>query len=96
MTYRRLSKEQFEELHEEFIRFLANQSITSEEWTKIKDTSPEVAEQELDVFSDLIWVDLTEKNLVNHFYKMESEVLLNFLPAEWSSLLQASPATRKK
>uniref|UniRef100_UPI00404AC545 DUF6495 family protein n=1 Tax=Gelidibacter sp. TaxID=2018083 RepID=UPI00404AC545 len=55
MKYTRLTKEQFEELHQEFINFLATQSITGEEWTQIKQEQPEVAEQELDVFSDLVW-----------------------------------------
>ncbi|MBL7559835.1 hypothetical protein JAO71_08470 [Olleya sp. YSTF-M6] len=55
MKYSRLTKEQFEELHQEFINFLATQSITAEEWATIKTKQPEVAEQELDVFSDLVW-----------------------------------------
>ncbi len=55
MKYTRLTKQQLEELHQEFINFLATQSITSEEWTKLKEENPKVAEEELDVFSDLIW-----------------------------------------
>lgn len=55
MKYTRLTKEQFEELHKEFINFLATQSITAKEWDEIKANKPEVAEQELDVFSDLVW-----------------------------------------
>jgi cag pathogenicity island protein 24 len=55
MKYTRLSKEQLEELHSEFINFLATQSITGEEWDRIKHDQPEVAEQEIDTFSDLIW-----------------------------------------
>ena len=55
MKYSRLTKEQFEELHKEFINFLATQSVTSNEWQDIKDNKPELAEQELDVFSDLVW-----------------------------------------
>lgn len=55
MKYRRLSKEQFEELHKEFINFLATQSITVSEWKLLKEKKPEVAEAELDVFSDLVW-----------------------------------------
>ncbi len=55
MTYARLTKEQFEELNQEFINFLATQSIDAKEWQTIKETKPEVAEQELDVFSDLVW-----------------------------------------
>ncbi|MBJ7881756.1 DUF6495 family protein [Gelidibacter salicanalis] len=55
MKYTRLTKEQFEELHQEFINFLATQTITADEWTAIKANTPEVAEEELDIFSDLIW-----------------------------------------
>lgn len=55
MKYTRLTKEQFEELHQEFINFLATQSITADEWADIKANKPEVAEEELDVFSDLVW-----------------------------------------
>ena len=55
MKYSRLTKEQFEELHKEFINFLATQSITAEEWNTIKTDKPELAEQEMDVFSDLVW-----------------------------------------
>lgn len=44
-----------EELHQEFINFLATQSITAEEWDTIKKNKPQVAEEELDVFSDLVW-----------------------------------------
>jgi hypothetical protein len=55
MKYTRLTKEQFQELHNEFINVLATQSITADEWTEIKANRPQVAEQELDVFSDLVW-----------------------------------------
>ena len=61
MKYTRLSKEQFEELHKEFINFLATQSITAEEWSIIKANKPELAEQELDTFSDLVWEGVLNK-----------------------------------
>ena len=61
MKYTRLTKEQLEELQPEFINFLATQSITGEEWIKIKQDTPEVAEDELDVFSDLIWEGVLNK-----------------------------------
>ncbi len=68
MKYERLTKEQFEELHQEFINFLASQSITAEEWKEIKTNKPEVAEQELDVFSDLVWEGVLNKaEYVEHF-----------------------------
>ncbi len=70
MKYNRLTKEQFEELHPEFINFLASQSIDKAEWDTIKTEKPEVAEQELDVFSDLIWEGvLSRANYLEHFSK---------------------------
>ena len=61
MKYTRLTKQQLEELHREFINFLATQSITSEEWAEMKVLKPEVAEEEIDVFSDLIWEGVLAK-----------------------------------
>lgn len=55
MKYSRLTTEQFDSLAQEFINFLATQSITAQEWETIKKSQPEIVEQELDVFSDLVW-----------------------------------------
>lgn len=68
MKYARLSKEQFEELRQEFINFLASQSITADEWENIKINRPQVAEDELDVFSDLVWEGvLNQAQYLEHF-----------------------------
>ena len=83
MKYQRLSKEQLEELHQEFINFLATQSITGKEWAAIKENQPDVAEQELDVFSDLIWEGVLNKTeFVDHIsphqmnlFSLEKEVM---------------------
>ncbi len=70
MKYQRLTKEQLEELHTEFINFLATQSITAEEWNEIKTNKPEVAEEEIDVFSDLVWEKvLNNAQYLEHFSK---------------------------
>lgn len=76
MKYTRLSKEQLEALHEEFATFLATQQITADEWAKLKTEKPNVAEDELDVFSDLVW----EKVLSNALYldKIEDHALYCF------------------
>lgn len=77
MKYKRLTKEQLEELHEEFINFLATQSITAQEWADLKTNQPNVAEEELDVFSDLIWegvlskVNYLENISANHMHLFE-------------------------
>lgn len=72
MKYTRLTKEQFEELHEEFANFLATQSITKEEWEKIKTEKPEMVDEELDLFSDLVWERVLEKvKYLEHFSKQQ-------------------------
>ncbi len=72
MKYQRLSKEQLEELHVEFINFLATQSITADEWNDIKINKPSVAEEEVDIFSDLVWEKvLTNAQFVEHFSKSQ-------------------------
>lgn len=70
MTYTRLTKEQFEALHQEFANFLATQSIDKNEWDNLKKEKPEVAEHELDIFSDLIWEGvLNQAKYLDHFSK---------------------------
>ena len=86
MKYARLTKEQFEELHKEFINFLAAQSITAAEWEEIKTNRPETAEEELDVFSDLVWEGvLTQAQFLEHFSPQQiflfkiTEVTINLI-----------------
>lgn len=70
MKYTRLTKEQFEELNQEFSTFLATQAIDKAEWDQLKAEKPEVAEQELDVFSDLVWEGvLGRAEYLEHFSK---------------------------
>jgi len=68
MKYTKLSKEQFEELHEEFAVFLAAQSIDAKEWTSIKENKPDLADKEMEVFSDFVWEKVLDKaNYLEHF-----------------------------
>ena len=70
MKYSRLSKEQFEELHPEFTRFLASNQIDKNEWDTVKQDKPEVAEQVLDVFSDMVWDAVLDKaEWLEHYSK---------------------------
>lgn len=70
MKYARLTKEQLEELHPEFVRFLASQQIDKAEWDTLKNEKPDVAEQEIDVFSDMIWDSVLEKaEWLEHYSK---------------------------
>ena len=99
MKYTRLTKEQLEELHQEFINFLATQSITAEEWNDIKKNKPEVAEDELDVFSDLVWEGvLNQARYLEHFSKQQmflfriGEVKMTLVESEMSSNVDFSCA----
>ena len=70
MKYAKLTKEQFEELNEEFAVFLAAQSIDEKEWTEIKKDKPELAEKQLEVFSDFVWEKVLNKTgYLEHFSK---------------------------
>jgi hypothetical protein len=80
LKYRRLTKQQLEELQPEFVNFLATQSITGEEWKNLKDEKPDVAEDEVDVFSDLIWEGVLTK--VNYLENISAQHMHLFHCAE--------------
>lgn len=83
MKYAKLTKEQFEELNEEFAVFLSAQQIDAKEWAGIKEKKPDLAEKELEVFSDFVWERVLSKaNYLDHFssntlnlFKCESETI---------------------
>lgn len=67
MKYRQLTKEQFESLNDEFAKFLATQQIDVKEWENIKKEKPEMAEEELNIFSDVVWEEvLTKTEYLDH------------------------------
>ena len=55
MLYRRLTKEEFENLPEDFAIFLASNSIDKKEWDTIKEMDIKKADGLLDIFSDLVF-----------------------------------------
>ncbi len=83
MKYRQLTKEQFESLHEDFSRFLATQKIDAKEWRKLKEEKPELAEEELNIFSDVVWDNvLSNTKYLEHF----SENMLNLFECGKTSI----------
>lgn len=73
-------------MHQEFINFLATQSITADEWEKIKKEQPNVAEDEMDLFSDLVWEGVLNKvEYLEHFSQQQvflfyiSQVSINLI-----------------
>lgn len=61
MKYRRLEKEELAELETEFIRFLAANSITADDWTQLKSAEVEKANALIDLFSDIVFDKILEK-----------------------------------
>lgn len=79
MKYTRLTKEQFEAMHEEFGRFLATRSITRDDWLVMKAANPDAVEEELDLFSDLVWegvlrnVEFLENISARHMHLFQAD-----------------------
>ena len=61
MKYRRLGLDELQQLEQDFINFLAANSVTSDDWEKLKQESPEKVEQLLDIFSDMVFDKTLEK-----------------------------------
>lgn len=72
MKYRLLSKEQFEELHQDFASFLAAQKIDKEAWDRIKAETPKKAISQLEKFSDLVWEEVIKKTTYLEHYSKDS------------------------
>ncbi len=96
MKYRRLTKEELAELEQEFVRFLAANSVTADDWQKLKEEKPEKAEGLIDIFSDIVFERTlseaeylefkTPKDLKTFHFKKE-KVTLNGLKVEGPSNL---------
>jgi len=72
MKYCLLSKEQFEALNIDFAKFLASQQLDANEWNAIKKTKPQIAQKELELFSDLVWEEvLTKTKFIEHISPKE-------------------------
>src|SRR5690554_2740611 len=54
MRYHRLSGSDLEEMREEFVTFLAAQSIRAGDWETMKTENPDKVEELLDQFSDMV------------------------------------------
>ncbi len=61
MKYRKLLREELDGVRDEFVQFLAANSITADEWDSLKTTDNEKAEKLIEMFSDIFW----EKSLSN-------------------------------
>lgn len=54
MKYRRLTDAELKELEKEFVNFLVANTITADDWVKIKALDPEKSEVLIELFSDVV------------------------------------------
>lgn len=55
MKYRKLHREELEGVRDEFVQFLAANSITADDWESLKTTDNDKAETLIEMFSDIFW-----------------------------------------
>lgn len=61
MKYRRLTLEELKELETEFVRFLAANTVTADEWESLKVAAPDKAERLIELFSDIVFEKVIAK-----------------------------------
>ena len=106
MKYRRLTINELEELEPDFIRFLASNSISGEDWVKMKAENPTKSNEFIDLFSDLIFertlktiehLEFKTPNDIKLFHCMEDKIVMLGLFVEGHSNLDfTKPSDPKK
>lgn len=61
MKFRRLTNEELGELETEFTRFLASNTVTANDWEKLKKEDHEKTEGLINIFSDIVFEKTIEK-----------------------------------
>ena len=75
MKYRRLSTEELEELKDEFIKYLAVNTVTADDWKKIQVDDKERGEDLIDTFSDMV-MEKALKNIKYLEHRSETNLML--------------------
>lgn len=96
MKYRRLDKEELQEMETEFVRFLVANTITGDDWIKIKAEDPKRAEKLIELFSDIVFdkilskaefMEFKSKNDIKTFHCLPDKIKLMGLFVEGESQL---------
>jgi hypothetical protein len=83
MKFRRLTIEELEHLKDDFVKFLASNTVTAQDWQKTKEANPQKAEELIELFSDIVLekvyskVDLLEVQETHSilFFKFDDELI---------------------
>lgn len=91
MKFRRLTTAELTDLETEFVQFLVANTITGEDWVKLKAEEPEKANHLIDLFSDIVLSKVIENiNFLEFrtpkdaktFHCLEDKIVLNGLIME--------------
>lgn len=82
VKYRRLSKEELLELEKEFVDFLCSNTITADDWVKLKKQDQEKAEELIDIFSDVVMEKVLSKITYLEHRSAQSLLLFKCLEKE--------------
>ncbi|MCB0580114.1 MAG: hypothetical protein KDD10_12500 [Phaeodactylibacter sp.] len=91
MKYRRLRQDEMESLEKEFVRFLASNQVTADEWEKLKAEEPEKTEKLIGIFSDIVfekvigdvqYLEFKTPKDVKTFHLQEDRIVMNGLLVE--------------
>jgi Family of unknown function (DUF6495) len=85
MTFRRLNNDELNALEKPFVNFLVANTITGDDWAKMKTQEPERASKMVDIFSDFIFEERLKK--VEFIQHQEPKELRLFKCAEDKMLL---------
>ena len=61
MKYRILNNKELEPLKDDFVKFLSSNTVTGEDWDKIKSNKPNEALKLVEIFSDIVWEKALDK-----------------------------------
>lgn len=91
MKFRRLTKEELQGLEGEFVQFLAANTVTAQDWERLKTEEVAKAENLLNLFGDIVfekiikqvvYLEFRTPNDLKTFHCLEDKIILNGLHME--------------
>ncbi|MCB0639562.1 MAG: hypothetical protein KDC54_23210 [Lewinella sp.] len=96
MKFRRLQADELQELEAEFIRFLAANTVTGDDWEKLKRDTPDKADGLVDIFSDIVfekiikdteYLEFRTARDIKTFHCLAEKIVLNGLRVQGETAL---------
>jgi hypothetical protein len=61
MKFERLPENELKKLEKEFVQFLVSNTVTADDWVKLKTNEPKKAEELINMFSDIVYEKVMQK-----------------------------------